>query len=499
MSTSSTASSSSASPSHRRASSVDGPSSNPDDDRAARRRRLSSSGSGGQPKPLRRSDTLGQLAAILSDDYIGESKPLLLAVPVAVAVSLVPRVPAALVFLLNGAAMVPLAALNILIVLTLTKNARAWGGLFRAIGGNSTEFIISAVALTYGESALVQQTMIGIIVNYALLVRENPHRRVPTNDITNGITHTKGMQVLGGSFLHASYGKKDAVFSKSRTSIMSSLVMVTSFCLVIPTVMSLTTSAEGLDSPEAIDRGILNLSHMTATALVLLFFTYLSFRFVTHGQFFPVNPGAAQFNPDSRTNTQLGPKPPAAAAAVGPSALGVGLLGSLGCTVVCAAFLLRSMDAAAQSLRITKTFIAFVVLPLLVSSAKSVSIIRHARPEEAGGSTYMSRLDFAIRSVMTNVLDTLLFNIPLLVFVAWGLNQPMVLVFGLFDAVVFVLSVTIMTFLIRYGKTTYFEGCMLMGTYLSMGIVFFVRPDVAHTIRPTQEFILQGSPQASGL
>ncbi|KAJ6782047.1 hypothetical protein PWT90_03865 [Aphanocladium album] len=429
-------------------------------------------GSGGPaPLGLRRSDTFGQLAAILSDDYIGESKPLLLAVPIAIVLSLIPHMPAALVFVVNSAALVPLAALNILTVLTMTKNARVWGGLMRAVGGNSTEFIISAVALAYGESAMVQQTMIGIILNYSLLV-------------------------LGGSFLHASYGKKDAVFSKTRTSIMSSLVMVTSFCLVIPTVMSLTTGAEGIDSPEAIRRGIMNLSHMTATALVLLFFTYLSFRFITHGQFFPVNPGAVQFNPDSRTNTRLDSKQQQNTA--GAPALSLSLLGSLACTMVCSLFLMRSMNGAAETLHITKTFIAFVVLPLIVSSAKSVSIVRHARPEETGG-TQMSRLDFAIRSVMTNVLDTLLFNIPLLVFLGWGLNQPMVLVFGLFDAVVFVLSVTIMTFLVRYGKTTYFESCMLMGTYLSMAIVFFVRPDIANASEATLKFTPDSPPQASVL
>ncbi|KAM3462459.1 hypothetical protein NHJ6243_004039 [Beauveria neobassiana] len=462
------AASSSSSTSHRTPS-ADATTAGPATDGAADRdaRRAAS-----DPTPgLRRSDTFGQLAAILSDDYIGESKSLLLAVPAAIALSLVPHMSAALVFVLNAAALVPLAALNILTVLTMTKNARVWGGLFRAVGGNSTEFLISAVALGHGESALVQQTMIGIILNYALLV-------------------------LGGSFLHASYGKKDAVFSKSRTSIMSSLVMVTSFCLVIPTVMSLTTGDGGLESLDAIDRGILNLSHMTAAALVLLFFTYLSFRFVTHGQFFPVNPGALQFNPDSRTNTQLDSKQQPSAA--GTFALGVSLFGSLSCTIVCAVFLLRSMNVAAESLHMTKTFVAFVILPLIVSSAKSVSIIRHARAEETGGAR-MSRLDFSIRSVMTNVLDTLLFNIPLLVFLGWALDQPMVLVFGLFDAVVFVLSVTIMTFLVRYGKTTYFESCMLMGTYLSMAIVFFVRPDFANGARPTPEFTPDSSPQASVL
>lgn len=94
---------------------------------------------------LRRSDTMGQLAAILSDDYIGESKPLLLAVPISIVASLIPRMPAVVVFVLNAAALVPLAALNILSVLTMTKNARVWGGLVRAVGGNGTEFIVSKI------------------------------------------------------------------------------------------------------------------------------------------------------------------------------------------------------------------------------------------------------------------------------------------------------------------------------------------------------------------
>lgn len=98
-------------------------------------------GSGPIPS-LRRADTFGQLAAILSDDYIGESKPLLLAVPLAIMASLIPAVPAVAVFALNAAALVPLAALNILTVLTMTKNSRVWGGLVRAVGGNASEFIV---------------------------------------------------------------------------------------------------------------------------------------------------------------------------------------------------------------------------------------------------------------------------------------------------------------------------------------------------------------------
>lgn len=144
MSTSSTASSSSTS--HHSSAEASSPETVRAAESAADRDARRSSG----PVPgLRRSDTFGQLAAILSDDYIGESKPLLLAVPVAIALSLIPHTPAALVFVLNSAALVPLAALNILTVLTMTKNARVWGGLVRAVGGNSTEFIVSLDAAIF--------------------------------------------------------------------------------------------------------------------------------------------------------------------------------------------------------------------------------------------------------------------------------------------------------------------------------------------------------------
>lgn len=100
------------------------------------------------PRLLRRSDTVGQIALMLSDDYIGESKPLLLVVPIAIIVACIPHVPDTLAFLLNAVALVPLAALNILTVLTMTRNARVWGGLLRAVGGNSTEFVVSASDMT---------------------------------------------------------------------------------------------------------------------------------------------------------------------------------------------------------------------------------------------------------------------------------------------------------------------------------------------------------------
>ncbi|POR39743.1 Calcium-transporting ATPase [Tolypocladium paradoxum] len=370
----------------------------------------------------------------------GPTRALLVVVPIAIVAGQL-GLPAATVFVLNLVALAPLAAVSIFSVLALTRNAGAWGGVLRAVFGNATELTLGIAALCYGETQLVLNITIGSTLNYSLFV-------------------------LGGSFLCASYGKTNVAFSRTRTAVMSSLVMVTSFCLTIPTAMSMATKGfEGsLEAGIDANDNTLLLSHITAVVLFFLLLAYLTFRFLTHGQLFPSNPNAAQFNPDSRTNSLLDAS---RAGSTTPLALGLAFAGSIACTGACANLLVRSIEPTTRALHVTKPFIGFVLLPLTASLTKSITIIRHARSEGGAVPGRMGRLDFAIRSVMTNVLDTLLFIIPLLVLLGWAIRQPMALQFELFEAVVFLLAVVIMTYLVQHGKTTYFEGCMLMGTCVS--------------------------------
>lgn len=271
-------------------------------------------------------------------------------------------------------------------------------------------------------------------------------------------------QVLGGCFLCASFGKRDAAFSKSRTSLMSSLIMVTTFCLSIPTAMS-RSGKGGAPIPIVGATGkneeTLILSHLTAVVLFFLFLAYIAFRFLTHDQFFPRNPNAMQFNVSGRSSPSTVSRSHEASVLT----LMTVLLASISCTGICANLAVTSIKPTVDTLHITQSFIGLVVLPLTASFAKSVTIIRHARSDDDTVITErMSKLDFAIRSVMTNVLDTLLFIMPSLVLIGWISNKPMVLLFELFEVVVFVLAIIIMSYLVQHGKTTYFEGCMLMGS-----------------------------------
>lgn len=90
---------------------------------------------------LRLSETYRELASVIRESHNGPSKLLLFIVPIAI-VSRFVGLPAAAVFLLNTAALVPLAAFSTFTVLVLTRNAGFWGGLIRAVFGNAIELTV---------------------------------------------------------------------------------------------------------------------------------------------------------------------------------------------------------------------------------------------------------------------------------------------------------------------------------------------------------------------
>lgn len=268
--------------------------------------------------------------------------------------------------------------------------------------------------------------------------------------------------MLGFSFLVASYGKKKEPFSRTRTSIMSSLVMSGSICLAIPTVIAM--AVEEKHHADKVNRDPLFLSRATSLVQMFLFLAYLVFRFRTHNRIFPRNPNAPRL---SRTSTGVS-SGSGSSRGSGPSHVNMTLvgLGALVLTALCSYYLVRSLAGATKALGVSESFAALVVVPQAGSLMKAVTIIRHTRSSADALPSGMGRLDFAIRSIMTNVFDTELFILPMLVLLGWAVGEPMKLSFGLFEAVIFLMAILTMTYLVQHGKTTYFEGTMLMGTYV---------------------------------
>jgi len=253
---------------------------------------------------------------------------------------------------------------------------------------------------------------------------------------------------------------------------MSAMVMVVSVCLTVPTIISIADRDSDPRRESAREDGMqansLFLSQGTALVLFCLFIAYLVFRFRTHGRLFrreaiaPLPPRRRKT--DVKQDGDEEEEEEDAEHETPRFVLALTFVGAIACAVACANYTIRNMSAVIDASGVTKSFIGIVVLPMAGNLAKSVQIIRHSREEKVCAKHAPRRLDFSIRSIMTNILDTLLFITPSLVLYGWAIGEPLSLEFGLFEAVVFLLAIIIMTYLVQHGKTTYFEGFMLMGT-----------------------------------
>lgn len=222
-------------------------------------------------------------------------------------------------------------------------------------------------------------------------------------------------------------------------------MMVVSISLLIPTVMSASTPPEYDDTSNT-----LTVSHATAIILFILFISYLFFRFRTHEMMFRRAPydGVTMHE----TNPIIGDSPRMLSSSW---IFRIIFISASLCVIACGLYVIDSIDVSIKRMGITKSFAGMVLLPSIGNIAKSVAIVTACRTR---------RIDLAIRVIMSNVLDTLLFIAPFLVLLGWIINQPMELEFNFFEAIVLLLAIIVMTSLLQHGKTTYFEGAMLMGT-----------------------------------
>lgn len=216
--------------------------------------------------------------------------------------------------------------------------------------------------------------------------------------------------------------------------------MVASISLVIPTAMATSTPPEHDDTAD-----ILILSHSTAAILSILFASYFLFRFRTHKAFF-------SHGPHDRGNQRMEDRMDLLSR---PWFVRLIPIAVSFCLLVNGHYLVQSLDVSTKRMKIPKSFVGMVLLPLTGNIANAAGIINTCRTR---------MMDFAIRAVMNNVLDMLLFITPFLVLLGWIINKPMELELGLFEAIVFLLAMIIMTYLLQQGKATYFKGFMLIGT-----------------------------------
>ena len=225
-------------------------------------------------------------------------------------------------------------------------------------------------------------------------------------------------------------------FNEDLSGIMSSLMVVSSASLIIPSASYFTDLTSGISNQK---QYILTLSHVAAIILFVFYLIYLVFQLKSHADIFQ---GASEAESDE--DVQLD-----------PYAAGVVLILSTVGVSVCSDYLVDSIDGFVEALGVSRAFIGLIIVPIVGNAGELVATVNQARK---------GNMDFALCLIVGATLQIALFVTPCLVILGWIIGRPMSLRFDTFQTTVLSLSVIVVNCLIRGGRSNYFEGFLLLGT-----------------------------------
>ncbi|KAH8897196.1 vacuolar calcium ion transporter [Thozetella sp. PMI_491] len=337
------------------------------------------------------------------------------------------------VFVLNFLAMFPLASILTFSTEQLSKTVGPiLGGLLNASFGNALELIVGLTALRQNDIRIVQSSMVGSILSSTVLI-------------------------LGLAVMAAGRNVKTVEINPDISGMLTALMIISSASLLIPSAMSATNAPPKsfISPPTTIEPRpyILDLSRAASVILLLLYLIYIYFQLVSHSHLFETEP--EEDDPENK---------------IGPLSSSVILILSTVGMAVCSDYIVDSLDGFVKTIKVSRGFVGLIVVPIVGNAGELVPAVKWAAT---------GRINLALVIVAGATLQISLFVTPFLVLLGWAMGSPMSLQFDEFETIVLTLSVLVVNCLIRNGQTNYFEGLLLVGTYLIIGIAFLVHPDVA--------------------
>jgi Ca2+:H+ antiporter len=125
--------------------------------------------------------------------------------------------------------------------------------------------------------------------------------------------------------------------------------------------------------------------------------------------------------------------------------------------------LVASIEYAAEEFSIPHLFIGVILLPLFGNAAEHMTAVTVARKD---------KMDLSISIAVGSSIQIALLVAPFMVLFGWAMGVGMSLQFGLFETVTCLVSVLITNFIIQDGESNWFEGVMLLATYLIIAMAF---------------------------
>jgi Ca2+:H+ antiporter len=337
-------------------------------------------------------------------------------------------VSAVLVFFTSAAGVVPTAALMGRATEELAeRSGPGIGGLLNVTFGNAPELIIALVALGAGLDEVVKASLVGSVLGNILLVM--------------------GAAMAAGGVRH-----QRQTFNSTAASAQSSMLLLAGMAFALPAVYVLvhggTLPKPGAESFRFGGR-VEGLSYAIAAILALTYVASLFFSLRTH---------RGLFNPVNEVETPSGEEPWSVRRSVALLALAGGAVAGM------SEILVHSISDAAHSVGLTEFFIGAVVVAIVGNAAEHwVAVLVAVK----------NKMDLAINIAIGSSAQIALLVMPILVLVSSFIGpHPMPLVLNGFELAALLLAVIIAIVVTHEGESTWFEGVILLSTYVVLALAF---------------------------
>lgn len=345
---------------------------------------------------------------------------LLLVVPVAPALKYIFGAPPLWVFLTAAVATAVLAEWVRRATEQLAHRAGpAIGGLLNISFGSLAEIILALFVLASGEVAIVRAQITGSILGTSLF----------------GL----GLAILVGGLT-----RDRQRFSREKAGLLSSLLIIAVITLMLPAVFDYT----GRNVTQASDVSVTDeeLSLGVSAIVLLLYVGNLVYTLVTHRDVFAREEGGEASWSLLRSLAVL---------VGGTAAIGVE-----------AELISSALTATAEQIHLSKYFLGIIVLALVGTSADLFAAAYFARQD---------RMGLVMSICIGSAIQVALVVAPLLVLISWFMGHPMNLVFANpLELFALAGTVFIVNAIASDGETTWFEGLLLLGVYVLLGMAFYL-------------------------
>ena len=308
-----------------------------------------------------------------------------------------------------------------------TRAGPAIGGLLNVSFGSIAELILALFVLADGKVDVVRAQITGSIIGTGLL----------------GL----GIAIVAGSI-----GRRRQRFNRSKASQLSTLLILCMIALLLPAVFDFTgryLTQEPVTVPEE------QLSLGVSMVLIALYAANLIYTLITHRDVFASKEPREKEGADRWSIW-----------------LSVGVL-VLATTLIAwqAELVSSALDETSKAFSLSPVFVGVIVLALVGTASDLFAAAFFAR---AG------KMNLVFNICVGSAIQVALVVAPLLVIGSWLMGQPMTLVFrnplNLFAIASAVLTVNAIS---ADGEATWFEGVLLIGVYVLLGLAFYFTAPIA--------------------